>query len=571
MEVPEYHPNKEITGDYDTQLSAKCSNGTFVGQYLQDNAVKAWRGIPFAEIPGRFERSVEPPKSDKVYEALYYGKVCMQNPDESEPAGYYEQSESDCLTLTVYTGNNAIGNKPVFVYVHGGAYACGGTCDPMYDLTNLAYYYPDVVFVNVTYRLGVLGHINLGVKDDNGNYLLTDYEENEDKYNTSNNLAILDVIQALHWVKDNIAAFGGDINNITIGGESAGAGMVSNILMMASDSDNNYVKKDEKLFNKVFSMSGGINQYNSLDDAANLTKLLLDFCKEKGKDITTVKQLQELSYEDMKEFWANYDVYGVFNVLDGLVIPTDPYETYNRVVKDDYIVLQGATTSEYDYFRPVFEPLYQAYGISHEACAKAVYWYLTDQTMANTDLTVTDEFMDSLNTYMNELTAEGYETEEDRLNILMNDHYLQTVNYYMAQKQADNGGTTYCYAFDEPYNPPYEEAKAGHGIDCNYFFGNFNGGKALGTNEQVDFSRKYQDMFVNFLKTGNPSTNEIKWEPYNRDTGYIALLNKEKTECVREYNKVRIDTAIAMIDQNEAMKYALPWSYMIPMAVELCS
>lgn len=566
-QVAKYHPNEEITGDYDKNLSAKCSNGTFVGQYLEDNKIKAWRGIPFAKIPARFERSIAPDKSDKIYEALYFGKSPLQiSSSESEPAGFYEQGEFDCLTLTVYTGNNDLKDKPVFVYVHGGAYSCGGTTDPAYDPTNLAYYIPDCIFVNITYRLGVEGHINLAAKDDDGNYLLSDYEGNEETFNTANNLAILDVIQSLHWVKENISAFGGDTENVTIAGESAGAAMVSNITLMASDPNNKNISKDEKLFNKVYSMSGGINQYNSTDDAGELTEALIKFCKEKGKDIHTIKGLQELTTEEMKEFWEKNDSLGVFNVLDDVVLPLDPYKVYSENVGDDYIILQGATTSEYDYFRSVFTNEYKDFDITHEACGKATYKYLTEKTIAKPDLVVTDDFKKDLTTYLNEINQEGYTTEDEQLNALLNDHYLQTTNYYMASKQAANGGTTYCYAFDEPYNAPYDMCKAGHAIDCYYLFGNFTGAKALGTKEQVDFSRRYQKVLESFLKTGNPSTDDVKFEPYNNDTGYITLLNKERMECIKGYNATRIQTAIKMIDENDAMKYTLPWKYMFPIA-----
>lgn len=584
-QVPEYHPNKEIKGEYDKNIAAKCSNGTFVGQYLENNKVKAWRGIPFAKIPARFERSVAPDESDDIYEALYYGKdpiesdgvyealyfgkSSIQVPGESEPAGFYEQGEYDVLTLTVYTGNNDIKDKPVFIYVHGGAYTNGGTTDPAYDPTNFAYYLPDCVFVNVTYRLGALGQINLAAKDKDGNYLLKDYEENEDKFNTSNNLGMLDVIQSLRWVKENISAFGGNVNNITIGGESAGAGIVSNITMMASDPNNEYISKDENLFQKVFSMSGGINLYNSRDDATKLTKALLDFCKEKGKEASTIKELQKLTTDEMKEFWYTHDSLGVFNVLDGVVLPFDPYEVYNKYVKDDYIILQGATTSEYDYFRAVFKDVYEKLNITHEDCAKATYKYLTEPTKAKPDLKVTDEFKKDLQTYLEELKKEGYSSKDEQLNILLNDHYLQIVNYYMAAKQAKNGGTTYCYAFDEPYDPPYEKCKAGHAIDVYYLFGTFTGTKVRGTKEQVDFSRRYQKMFGNFLKTGNPSTEEVEWKPYDSETGYITFMNKDKIECIKGYNAKRIQTAIKMFDENEAMKYSFPWSYMFPMAKEI--
>ena len=559
--VPEYHPNKEITGEYDKTLAAKCINGTFVGQLLENNQVKAWRGIPFGKIPARFQRAVMPDASDKVYEALYFGKSFLQNGSEDEPGGLYEQGEFDAMTLTVYSGNNDLKNKPVFVYVHGGGYVCGGTADPLYEPINLAYYMPDCVFVNVTYRLGVLGHINLAAKDENGNYLLKDYAENEDVYNTANNLAILDVIQSLRWVKENIEAFGGDPDNVTIGGESAGAGMVSNILMITSDPNNHYVSKDEKLFKKVISMSGGINQYSSTENAADLTKAMINLCKQNGMEGNTIKDLQELTFDEISEFWKKNELLGVLSVLDGVVLPLDPYETYNKYVGNDFTVLQGATTDEFDYYRIVFKSIYKSMGITHDDSGKALYKHLTDSA--------TDTFKEDMAVYMEEIKKEGFVTEEEQRNTLMNDHFLQSTNYYMATKQAEKGGTTYCYAFNEPYTGDYAMCKAGHAVDCYYFFGIFNGDKAIGTKEQVDFSRKYQKMFENFLKTDNPSTEDVEWKPYNAETGYITLLNKEKIECIKGYNAERIRLVIKMIDESEVMRYAYPFKFMLPLAAEL--
>ena len=580
-QVAEYHPNKEITGEYDKNLAAKCTNGIFVGQLLENDTVKAWRGIPFAKIPARFERSVAPDKSDKVYEALYFGKSGLQSPnEESEPSSFYKMGDLDTLTLALFTGNNNDNNKPVFVYAHGGAYSCGGTADPAYDLRNLAYYYPDVIFIDITYRLGIQGHINLAIKDEQGNYVFSDYKENEDKYNTANNLAILDVIQSLRWIKENIASFGGNPNNVTIGGESAGAGLVSSILMMASDPNNSYIRKDEKLFQKVYSMSGGINQYGSVSVSDLLTERLIEYYEWKNKKKPdSIKNLQDMSFEDLFEYWNGSDDWhncanglSTGNILDGVVLPDnleEVYEIYNRYVGDDFIVMQGATTNEYDYFKEVFKPIYEAQGFTHEDCARATYKYLTEKTIACPNLEVTPEFMANMNVYLEELKKEGFDTEDERLNELLNDHFLQAINYYMAQKQADNGGTTFCYAFDQSYDGHYAICKAGHAVDCYYFFGSFNGGKAIGTNEEVDFSRKYQEMAVNFIRNGNPSTDDVKWEPYNKETGYITLLNKDNIQCIEGYHKDRINSICKMFDESIAMKTAFSWIYMFDMAREI--
>ena len=565
--VPEYHPNLEITGDYDKALAAKCSNGTFVGQLLEDGAIKVWRGIPFAKIPARFERSVPADASDRVYEALYYGKSGMQIPDESEPSSFYEQGELDVLTLTVYTGNNDIKNKPVLVYIHGGAYSCGGTTDKAYDPTALVTYNPDLLVISITYRIGILGLLNLGVKDENGNYILSDYEENIDKYKTSNNLGLLDVIQGLRWIKQNAAAFGGDVDNITISGESAGAGTVSNLLLIASDPNNQYLSPDEGLFQKVFSMSGGINQYSTLESSGELTKRLIE-----GFGAKTVADLCKPDIDALREWLIANEMGLNFIVMDGEVLPTDLdeiYRRYSKYVGKGITVLQGATTNEYAYFRTVFKEVYEAMGITHEDCAKAAYKAATEPTVAAPELKPTPAFKEAMEAYLKALEEEGLTCEDEKMNAFLNDYSLQTINYYMAAKQAANGGTTYVYAFDEKYDGFYAECGAGHAIDCYYLFGNFTGTKAMGTNKQVDFSRKYQNMVASFCRNGDPSTEDIAWKPYDMETGWCALLNDEKTECVKGYHYGRIINAIKMIDESSIMKMFLPWPKMFEIAAEL--
>ena len=139
----------------------------------------------------------------------------------------------------------------------------------------------------------------------------------------------------------------------------------------------------------------------------------------------------------------------------------------------------------------------------------------------------------------------------------------------MAAKQAANGGTTYCYAFDVPYTGAYEMCKTGHAVDCYYFFGIFTGDKAVGTKEEVDFSRKYQKMFENFLKTGDPSTEDVAWKPFNAETCCVTLLNKDRIECIEGYNAERLRLVFKMIDESEAMRYAFPFKFMLADAAEI--
>ena len=126
------------------------------------------------------------------------------------------QSE-DCLFLNVWAKQGA-SNAPVMVWIHGGALTTGSGSEPMYDGTKLAE--RGVVVVSINYRLGVLG------------YLAHPLLSAESNGNISGNYGLLDQIEALRWVKRNIAAFGGDPSNVTIAGESAGG--LSVMYLMAS-------------------------------------------------------------------------------------------------------------------------------------------------------------------------------------------------------------------------------------------------------------------------------------------------------------------------------------------------
>jgi para-nitrobenzyl esterase len=121
----------------------------------------------------------------------------------------------DCLFLNVWAPSGAAG-RPVMVWVHGGAYALGSASQPLYDGAALAAS-GDVVVVTVNYRLGALGFLDL-TSFDTGAF--------------DSNLALRDVLLALHWVRDNIAGFGGDPDRVTLFGESAGGGMVTAFLAM---------------------------------------------------------------------------------------------------------------------------------------------------------------------------------------------------------------------------------------------------------------------------------------------------------------------------------------------------
>ncbi|HYL69856.1 MAG TPA: carboxylesterase family protein, partial [Candidatus Dormibacteraeota bacterium] len=194
----------------------RTSAGSIVGT---EGAVRVFRGIPYAMPPlGVLRwRAPQPVKPwTGLRDASHFSDDCMQVPYVI-PTG--QQAGEDCLTLSVWTPEHTGGaNRPVLVYLYGGGFIGGSVAYPLYDGTKLAAH--GVVVVSVSYRVGILGFL--------AHPMLTA----ESPHHASGNYGLLDQIEALRWVKGNIAAFGGDPARVTVFGESAGA--VSIAILMAS-------------------------------------------------------------------------------------------------------------------------------------------------------------------------------------------------------------------------------------------------------------------------------------------------------------------------------------------------
>ena len=320
-----YGQNNEITSEYNTNLSAVCNNGIFVGK--ESNGVVAFKGIPYAEQPIgnlRWKEPVPAEDSEKIYEAYYFGKSPIQSEWVSEVASYYEQGE-DCLYLNVWTnGNNSSKDKTVMVFFHGGSYGWGGTSDPIYDGQNLVEKYDDIILVTVGYRTGIMGFIDLSSV------------EGGDTYETSGNLGLLDQIEALRWIQKNISAFGGSPDNVTIFGESAGGGSVS-LLPLIEGTDG--------LFNRIIAQSGSIALTYSTEECQNLTEMLLE-----ETNCSNMQELLSLSTEELMKANEKLNDYNNFPERDGVVLPKDLYAAYASGVTANVDMLIGTNSDETRYW-----------------------------------------------------------------------------------------------------------------------------------------------------------------------------------------------------------------------------
>jgi len=210
-------------------IHVRTQQGVMRGRMVE--GVATFKGIPYAAPPfgaNRFQPPRPAERWDGVREALSYGPTVPKPPYFPpfdvllpEPA----ISGEDCLNLNIWTPDVGRAGLPVMVWIHGGAFSNGSGAIPQYDGSRFAR--DGVVCVTINYRLGADGFLYL----DDG----------------IANLGLLDQIAALAWVQENIAAFGGDPNNVTIFGESAGAFSVSTLLSMPHA---------RGLFHRVIAQSG---------------------------------------------------------------------------------------------------------------------------------------------------------------------------------------------------------------------------------------------------------------------------------------------------------------------------
>jgi len=284
-----YGENRRIAdGAYDKSLAVKCVNGTFVGK--KTDGVIAYKGIPFVgKQPSgeyRWKAPVDIVPDDGIYEAYYNAKSSYGN--EALETGSMFYQDEDCLYLNVWKAEDAgTEKKPVMVWVHGGGFEAGGTVDPMFDCGNFLRENPDVIIVTIAYRLGAFGFLHLKHLPDG-----KDYQD-------AQNLGLLDQVMALKWVHENIASFGGDPENITIGGQSAGAGSV--IFHIENPESRKYFKRavvESGLFVNPFRQ---VFPTHTVEDAEKIGQEFFEFC-----GVKSLEEARNLPVETLQKKWSDW-------------------------------------------------------------------------------------------------------------------------------------------------------------------------------------------------------------------------------------------------------------------------
>lgn len=493
-----YGENKEISGEFDENLAAKTLSGTYVGKRDADNVV-SWKGIPYAKQPIgdlRWKAPKNPDKNDKVFEAYYFGKSSIQVEGGDEPSSLYPQGE-DCLNLNIWNNfSEDTENKPIMVWIHGGAYIQGGASTDEYDGTNFVKNNPEVIYASIDYRTDFLGFINLSNVPGAEDYIYAP------------NLGLLDEIQALSWLKDNAKAFGGDPERITIFGESAGAGSVSTLTL---------APQAKGLFKRGIMQSGVTTAYlRTAKKSIEHTDKIMNISGAKNLD-----DLKSLTESDIRKIMTilivESDLDYTYPQRDDIVIPMDIKEALNSDARDGFDIMVGTTKDEYNYFTMI---------LGKEANLRAMR-YMVDEALAD----MNDDQKERFEKFMSLQEGDEY------------NNLLQFINYrsfhcpsiYEAKTHSARGQNTYVYYFTEESND--EDLLSCHGFDLGFTLGNVEEDKVKDIPSAYKLSEIMQQMWVNFAKTGDPSlksgdvdgVGDIKWDKYNDDNCPVMVLDSEST------------------------------------------
>ncbi len=457
-------------------------SGTVTG--LSNGRVIAFLGLRYAEPPTgvrRFHPPVTAAPWEGTYDATSFPPVAMQSQGGLEVVDSSQMSE-DCLFLNVFTPSTEGAHRPVLFWIHGGSFT-GGSANG-YDGSVLAEQ-GDVVVVAINYRLGLFGFLDLS--------------EFGNEFAGSASNGIRDQILALEWVRDNIASYGGDPENVTIFGESAGGSSVLAIISSPSA---------DELYHKAIIHSGG--SVSGAPTAAS--QVLADHLKVKLADLP--KTLSSLSAEDL---FAVQSTLGSSNgaTIDGTVITRSSNDAILDRANDGVSLIAGSNLDEgtlFSYLMPS-----EIYGIVGETLAGGV---------GNVDA---EHYLAGLKqAYPGDSPTEHFEriwTEIFR---------RCATNSAVRASAAGPGG--WVYRFDMPAQRGFsKEVGATHGAEIAFTFNQFAGDAPesafMYDKNDPDVRRlalNWSNTIIQFAKTGDPNGIGLPfWPRYNAEGRESLILDLE--------------------------------------------
>ena len=487
--------NKVLAAD---DCTAKTRYGTFKG-FVDENGIKTWLGIPYAEPPvGKLRWQAPQPlkPSDKIVDAKKIGFAAMQVVDENEGASTNPQSE-DCLTLNIWTRGNGK-NKPVMVFVHGGAFVGGGSSDPLYTGTHIAAA-NDVIVVTFNYRLNVFGFVNFGAIDP--------------AFEGTGCLGIKDQVAALSWVKENISAFGGNPDNVTVFGESAGA--ISVFLLTVAPAA-------KGLFQKAIPQSANSYMRTTPEYSAKVAEVYMEMGGAKTMRDMMKKSSAELRqlFETVRNARINEAIKDYLPTCDGKFLPLDPFHALKDGGARGIKMLTGTTADEWRYWFGYFDNFFELFRDNPKNFSPVMLKYTakTPQEIYRGWLNNRPDTLENFEAFVNQLDWR--------------------VGQELAAEYQSNFGDVYYYLFSE--QSPDEKLRSCHAVDLPF---TFNVGDHIVPNPNPKLVKQVQASWAAFAATGNPDNEFIPhWERYTADNRQTMELNSKGCVCHKDLNTQNLNT-----------------------------
>ena len=465
--------------------------GDLSGVYNEDESVEVYTGIPYAAAPVgdlRFKETQPAEAWDGTLVCDHFAPMSMQQESSTlwnslvaayiynnlhlfDPSDNYREAMSeDSLYLNIWKPAGDVSNCPVIFYIHGGSLQTGQSSYDQYR--GEAYAKRGIVFVSISYRLNIFG------------YYADEDLIAESENATTGNYGLLDQIEALKWVNENIASFGGDAGNITIAGESAGASSVNALCVSPLA---------KGLFKRAIAESSGIvartpyHTFRSLKDALAM--------KSTAFETLGVSSVSELRKLDAKTLVTAAGQYNSMTV-DGYAITKQPYLTYEAGENNEEALINGFNAHEADVFTIIGQKI----------------------TEDNYLEILTGYFGDSATKIAELYPASAEVGVKAQYNTVMSASWFSYSHYTWSRYLAAQGKPVYEYYFTKEN----KGLSTNHAGELPYFYGCLETQPKNYVQSDYELSDTIMSYIENFAKTGDPNGDGLPtWPTYEKAPGQV--------------------------------------------------
>lgn len=456
-------------------VTAKTAFGTIGG--IKNDGVHVFKGVPYGADTSkyRFRPPAAPDAWQRVRDALEYGPACPQ-PGTKEP------TSEDCLVLNIWTPALRDGGKrPIMVYFHGGEFSSGSGSSPLYDGTRLCHR-GDVVVVTVNHRLNIFGHCYMA-------------RLRGPQYASSGNVGILDLVQALEWIRDHAAEFGGDAQRVMVFGQSGGGAKIATLMAMPAA---------KGLFHRAATMSGQQITAQGPRSATLRARACLDALKIPSDQIDRVdaaalSDLVDASRAPDPTLVGRSVYFGP--VLDQASLHRHPFYPDAPAQSAHIPMIIGNTRDETIAF------------LGNEPGVRELTWeQLPDRLLPQLHVDIDPEHVIAA---YRKLYPRYSPTEVFFAATTAGRSWRGAI--IEAELRAQQGSPVYAYQLN--YRSPIENGRYGaqHGMDIPLVFDNTAQPRSLSGNtpQAQKAADQMSDAFIALAKSGNPNHDGIpQWQPY---------------------------------------------------------